>query len=302
MEKIPLYKNILLTVIIITYNNKDQILPCLHSLPWSEIPMELFLIDNGSQDGTCEILQNIALRNKPVSLITIFNSRNNGFASGVNRSLTRSRGDYILLLGPDTRLRTHAISILMKYLKENPEVGLIAPQLLNTAGQIQPSCRRFPSYKDVFLELTGLPRRFPHRFTPSWKMPDFDHRTTREVDQPEATCLLTHPAAQKTVGLMDEDFPIFFNDVDWCRRFIEKGWKIVYHPDAHVIHEKGSSVRQDTIPMIWKSHQGFYRYFKKYKKRFFEKGINLFLGFLLIYTALIRSLGCQMGIQGLKAK
>ena len=121
-------------------------------------------------------------------------------------------------------------------------------------------------------------------------MTDFDHKTLREVDQPEASCLLTSRKVVNQVGLMDEQFSMFFNDVDWCRRFNKHKWKIIFDPSAKVEHVKGASVYANKIPMIWKSHQGFYRYFNKYPELKLQKLINPFLGLLLIVTALLRSI------------
>jgi len=251
--------------------------------------MEILLIDNNSKDRTKERIQNFSHRLPEFPATTLWNNTNRGYAMGVNQGLSLSRGDYVLLLGPDTKILPGALETMMNFLKTHPEAGLVAPQLVNAKGEILHSCRRFPTYKDVLIELTGLPRLFPSVFLSRWKMADFNHKEEKEVDQPEATCLMTHRKALDDVGFMDEQFTMFFNDVDWCRRFWLKGWKVFFFPIARIEHQKGASVYANQIPMIWKSHQGFYRYFQKYSASSFKKIINYGLGFILIVVAAYRS-------------
>ena len=168
---------------------------------------------------------------------------------------------------------------------------MIAPQLIDQKSRILSSCRLFPAYKDLLLELTGLPRLFPHYIHPGWKMPYFDHSYEKTVDQPETTCVMVSRKTLDTIGFMDEQFPIFFNDVDWCHRFRENGWDILFYPKVKVMHKKGSSVYAHRIPMIWKSHQGFYRYFRKWHcATWGQRILNQIILFLLIITAVLRSI------------
>jgi N-acetylglucosaminyl-diphospho-decaprenol L-rhamnosyltransferase len=160
---------------------------------------------------------------------------------------------------------------------------------VDPSGMTQPSCRRFPVVRDALLEMTGLPRLFPRRFRPHWKMPEFDHASTARVEQPEATCLMVRRQAFEAVGPMDERFPLFFNDVDWCRRIRESGWDIVFFPVAVVGHVRGASVNRVPVMKIWKSHQGFYRYFAKYRTSAWGKATNTLLGGMLAVTAVFRA-------------
>ena len=144
-------------------------------------------------------------------------------------------------------------------------MGIVAPQFLNADGSIQPSCRRFPRHRDIVFHALGLNYLFPYsKLYNYWKMGDFDHQSQRFVDQPQGAFLLTHRRAFEDVGLLDENFPMFFSDVDWCRRFINKGWKITFTPEVKIIHHKGSSVynNRNRISLIWSSHISFYLYFQ----------------------------------------
>lgn len=263
--------------------------------------MEVLLIDNRSSDCTRGKIEDFCIQHNESLIKRFWNTTNRGYACGVNQGLSVSRGDFVLLLGPDTRVFPGSLETMIDFLKTHPDVGLVAPQLLDLKGRIMASCRRFPNHGDVLLELSGLPRIFPARYTPRWKMPDFEHKTQMEVEQPEATCLMTHRNTLNEVGFMDERFPMFFNDVDWCRRFKMKGRKIVFYPDSKVQHQRGASILPHRIPMIWKSHQGFYRYFQKYAVSLRHKVTNQGLGLLLILAATFRTILVLLGhikIQG----
>lgn len=252
--------------------------------------MEVWLVDNQSTDRIREHVEAFCRAFPERTVHRLWNRTNVGFAVGVNQGLARSRGHFLLLLGSDTRVLPGSLERMVGFLEGHPEVGVVAPQLLDPKGRVQVSCRRFPTYADAFLELSGLSRVFPGIVLPRWKMGDFDHFTSRAVDQVEGSCLMTHRRALEAVGPMDERFSMFFNDVDWCRRFWEKGWKVVFYPEARVEHQGGGSVYPHRLPMIWKSHQGFYRYFQKYAASFWQRAFHPFLGLLLVLTAAYRSL------------
>jgi GT2 family glycosyltransferase len=277
------------SLIIVTFNHEREITACLEAAGRQDWPMEVFIIDNASMDGTRNRVERFQIKHPEIPIQVIGNQTNVGYAAAVNQGLKLSRTPWIALLGPDARMKPDTASTIVGYLKTHPEVGIAGPKLTRPDGRTQPSCRRFPTLKDLFIELSGMPRIFPESVSPEWKMPDFDHARTAEVEQLEATCLFVRRSAMHEVGLMDERFPIFFNDVDWCRRFHRLGWKAVFLPNAEVEHDRGSSVFRNRVPLIWKSHQGFYRYFKKYAAGFFERIFIEPLGWLLIGAALMRT-------------
>jgi len=290
----------MISVCIVTFNNERQIGACLASLPWGNPALEVWIEDNGSRDRTREVVERFAagLRRGRVRIHRRWNASDRGYAAAMNRMLSASRGEWVCLLGPDTRVLDGSFERLVDFLRKNPAVGVAAPRLLDIRGETQPSCRRFPTVGDAFLEMTGLPRLFPRRFLPSWKMPEFDHASMASVDQPEATCLMLRRRVLDGVGLMDERFPLFFNDVDWCRRIRRHGWGIVFLPSAVVEHSRGASVRQAPVKKIWRSHQGFYRYFAKYRKSAWGKATNPVIGGMLAMTAVFRILFAMLHSRG----
>ncbi len=276
----------LLSIIIVTYDNASTIRECLESLHGLKTEFELIIIDNLSNDNTRE---NIIRYSGRLPLKYHFNSYNAGFAEGINQGLKSASGRFILLLGPDTMIQPGAVEHLLSVMRGSSDIGITAPQLRSPDGKIQPSCRKFPDWKDALFELSGLPRLFSKRFIPAWKMPEFNHCYERDVEQPEASCLLVSRRALRTVGNMDTRFTLFFNDVDWCRRFALAGWRAVFTPGAVVLHYHGFSVRQHPLRMIWKSHQGFYRFLLKYADSTKETIICALLHPVFIAAAILRS-------------
>lgn len=279
----------LLSIIIVTFNNQEHITECLNSLTKIHMNNEIIIIDNHSTDLTIHNIQIFFEKNPSFTATLITNTINRGYAQAVNQGIKKSKGELICLLGSDCLVEQDTMEYLADFLIRNPDTGLVAPRLINQSGNTSSSCRRLPTIADVMFELSGLPRLLPHTMKPKWKRVDHNPSLTKEIEQPEASCIMTHREALTQIGLMDERFSIFFNDVDWCRRFLENNFKIMYVPQVKVVHFKGGSIYKNRIPMIWKSHQGFYRYFLKYAKNRGQIFIIHILGFLLIYTAAVRS-------------
>jgi len=283
-----------LSIIIVTFNHQHEIKKCLHSLSsaLSNFQSEIFIIDNHSTDQTIAITQkllsNLDIKNH---WSIICNETNRGFTSAVNQGLAHTHGEYILILNPDTELTPNIFSSLIEIFKNDRNVGIVAPQLRNPDGSIQPSCRRFPRHRDVIYNGLGLNLLFKNsKALNHWKMGDFDHQSQRPVDQPQGAFLLVKREAIEQVGLLDEQFPMFFSDVDWCRRFFQNGWKILFVPSVQIIHHKGTSIYRHRLKMIGSSHRSFYYYFRKYDRGRWQTLLNLITGQILIALALLRSI------------
>ncbi|MBN2416648.1 glycosyltransferase family 2 protein [bacterium] len=279
-----------LSVIIVTYNSEAVIISCLDSLHASAPDAEVIIIDNHSTDATAARIE-AYIRERPAAALTLIRSpRNCGFARAVNIGLTRAKGEAVMLLGPDVRLFPGTTGRLMRCLTDDERVGIAAPRLIDEHGHTRPSVRKPPGFSDLWLELSGLPRLLPGRITAAWKAPGFDYSRSGPARQPEASCLLCRMTAVAQVGPMDVRFTMFFNDVDWCRRFRENGWSIHYCHDAPAFHAGGHAVYQHRIPMIWKSHQAFYRYLKKYTHSRSGRIAVAAAGLSLVIAAAVRSL------------
>lgn len=282
-----------LSVVIITYNSSHYISECLRSLllELGDRKAEIIFIDNKSDDDSLELITKFSESELPenCSVQIIANDMNSGYAPANNQGMKNSSGEYVLLLHPDVNMRKDSLNSMFDTLNEETSIGMTAPQFLFPDGSIQPSCRRFPNYLSVIYEALGLTRIFRSSKTfNAWKMGDFDHSSRREVDQPMSACVLLKREVLTQVGLMDEQFVMFFNDVDWCKRIKDAGWKIVFNPDAKVEHVLGGSVKFVRSRMILRSHTGFYLYFHKHFRTPTQKIMNQIMGLILFLTALPR--------------
>jgi GT2 family glycosyltransferase len=256
-----------LAVVIVSWNTAQLLRQCLLSLKseversgLNESNCTVCVIDNDSADHSAELVA----REFPWVKLTA-NQQNLGFAAANNQALNMVNAEYILLLNPDTEVKPGALSTLIKFLDDRPKAAVVAPQLLNTDGSVQRSCRAFPSFSGMLYELLGLSRIMPSvkKFR-EYKMLDWAHDDERQVDQPEGACLLIRGAVLDQVGRLDEGYFMLFEEVDWCYRVKQAGWEIWFTPSAQVLHHYGQSIKQVKAKMILSSHKGLYRFWWKH--------------------------------------
>lgn len=282
----------ILSVVMVTWNSQDHIVSCLASVQehGEDLSPEVIVVDNASSDATREIIY----RDFPAVRV-VPNDTNLGFTRACNRGLARCRGGYILLLNPDAVVRPGSLDRMVQYMEAHPQVGALGPQLLFPNGQVQASCRQFPTYLLMLWEFTGLRILFPRsRIFGGWRMGYFDHRQPRPVDQPMGACLLLRRSALEEIGTLDGRFEMFFSDVDLCRRLKDTGRDIIFLPTAQVVHRVGSSVRQAQGRMLVASHRDCYRYFKKYRSGPHDYLASWILGLGLLISLPFRVLGAQL--------
>ncbi len=276
----------LVTVIIPLYRGRDVIGTCLNSLPTDsgEFQIEVIVIDDCSPDDAGELVKS---RFPDVKLLT--NETNRGYAATVNRGLEHAEGDFILLLNQDTATMPCAVESLVKELEQDAGLAAVAPQLLNPDGSIQQSCRMFPTNMDLVYHHLLLPYIFPRsRVFSHWKMGWFSHNMRAEVGQPSFSAIMLKRETVRSVGLLDERFRIFFNDVDYCKRILDGGGRILFCPDARVTHLGGHAVKKLPVRRIIHSHAGFIRYFFKHKRGIRYAVPNLLMALLLTISAVPR--------------
>jgi len=247
-------------VIIVTYNSAGEIAACLESLAAAATsPLSIVVVDNASHDGTADLVQS-----NFTDVCLIRNDSNKFYAAANNQGLERVSGQYILLLNPDVVLPIGGIEALVAVLERDSRYAAVAPLLAGPDGRRQQSVREFPDLATLWYDLLGLSFLFPHseRFG-HWRMGYFDGESERDVAQPMASCLLIRRTVIAEIGLFDERYPMFFNDVDWCKRVWGRGWKIRYTSTVRVQHLGGASTRQRKIRMIWMSHAAYFRYLRQ---------------------------------------
>lgn len=230
-----------LSILIVNWNTRDLAVKCLNSALKNAPPFEfeVIVIDNHSPDGSAEALINLFGSNKKIQIIPAL--RNLGFAKANNLAFERASGEFILLLNPDTEAREGALEKLVRYLEQNPEVGVVGPKLLNPDGTTQPSVRRFPRIWPSVLVFSGLHRFFrPHRYL----MEDFDYNQEAEVDQVMGAALLTRRSIISELGFLDEKFWLWYEEVDFCKRVKDAGYQVKYYSKAVVTHQGAQSFSQ----------------------------------------------------------
>jgi GT2 family glycosyltransferase len=252
-----------LSVVIVNWNTRDLLRACLHSLRAalvaSPLSAEILVVDNASADGSAAL---VAAEFPEARLFA--NRENRNYAGGNNQGIAAATGDYLLLLNPDTEVPVGAPDALVALLRENPRVGAVSPALVYPDGRLQSSVRGFPTPHALLGEVTGLARLLPRTAWASYRPDDLPLDRPSSVDQPMASAFLVRKAALDPIGAFDEQFPLFFNDVDLCFRLKQAGWEIWYDPRVRVVHVGGASTRQVRPEAIRRSHEGLRRYYQKH--------------------------------------
>ncbi len=249
------------SVVLIVWEGMKFLPDCLRTLmaDLQSTSQEVIAIDNGSTDGSAEFIA----KEFP-SIILIENGSNLGFAKAVNQGIEVSKGENILLLNQDIRVRSGAVEALLKRIEGEKNIGVIGPKFVGFDGVTQRSARAFPQLRHVWFKLFFLSEIFPQsKLFGGWKMGWFDHETELEVDQPMGAALLIRREVIEKVGRFDERFPIFFNDVDFCKRVSDAEYRLLYYPGAVIEHYVGGSTRRYPFRMKWESHRSMYRYLAK---------------------------------------
>lgn len=249
----------IVSFVIVNWNGKEIAYSCIKSIYENcmNIPFEIILIDNASTDGSVELI-----KKKFPEVKVICNSKNRYFAWSTNEGAKFCRGKYLFFINNDITITPNCVSALIEVLNDNKIIGAVAPQLRYPEGEVQPSCRQFPTFLNLFISGLGIDR-FWHKY--SWKMRDFDHNHPRNVDQPMMSALLIKRECWEDVGNLDESrFPLFFNDVDWCFRAWKKNWIIRFEPRAIAIHLAGWSGNRLGLKRVFLYSKGFYYYFRKH--------------------------------------
>jgi N-acetylglucosaminyl-diphospho-decaprenol L-rhamnosyltransferase len=236
-----------LSIVIVSWNVKDLLRACLRSTMESlevrapaELDCEIVVVDNFSVDGSAGLV----MQEFP-SVRLLANSENVGFTRGNNQGIAATDGRYVLLLNPDTEVLGSALGALVCYMERHPEVAAVGPKLLYADGGVQSSRRRFPNLATALVEGTFAQAWFRNSgLLRHYYALDRGDDETQEVDWLVGACLMMRRAAISNVGLLDERFFMYSEELDWCYRARTAGWKIVYLPTASVIHHEGKSSEQ----------------------------------------------------------
>ncbi len=258
-----------LSVAIVNWNANDLLEKCIRSIEKHPptIDYEIIVVDNASEE-----FKNREFERRFPSVKLIANEENAGYARGNNQAIEASTGDYILLLNPDTEVTEDALDQLLQFMESHENAAAVGPKLVCMTGELDRSVRSFPAPGPIAWEFLGLSRLFPRsEVLGAYRMTCFKYDKTARVDQPMGSCLMISRRAIDRVGLMDEQFPIFFNEVDWLYRAKQMGYEAYFTPNATVIHHGAASTRQlARRKMARESHSSLLAFYAKhYKGRVF---------------------------------
>lgn len=250
-----------LSIIIVSWNVCKNLLECITSILQNapSCSYEVILVDNDSKDDVVAVV-----RSTFPEVVVIENDENLGFATANNQGIKRSQGQYIFLLNPDTIVHKNSLDALIKFLERNDGVGACGPRLLNKDGTIQRSVRRFPSYQGALYRFTFLKyfKIFKNSYR-SWLMRDFDHKSQRDVDQLMGAALLVKKSIIDKIGGFDENFFMYYEEIDLCYRIKHNGWRIVFLPQACITHLGGRSSQQIPVAKRIMMLRSLLKYFRK---------------------------------------
>jgi O-antigen biosynthesis protein len=234
-----------LSIIIVSWNVKDLLRKCLASVEMNKniIDLEVFVVDNASHDGSAEMVK----QEFPWVKLTA-SKENLGFAKGNNLAIKQATGEYVLLLNPDTEIFSDTLGKSLQFMRSHSDVGAMGCRMIYADGKSQLSIRNFPTLWPVFLMLIKAPKIFSElKAIKKYLAEDFDYNKTQTVDQIMGAYMIIPKIALDKVGLLDERFFNWFEEVDFCKRLWQSGYKVYYFSDTKIIHHGGKSFGQQSI-------------------------------------------------------
>jgi GT2 family glycosyltransferase len=254
-----------LSIVIVTWNAKKYVAECLDSLQTcsNDPETEIIVVDNSSTDGTPELVRDSYPR-----ITLIRNEENLGFAKANNVGIRKSTGEYVFLINSDVHVLDGCVEQMMDYLKQDPRIGLLGPKMLGADRNSYRSYMGEPTLWRCFCRALALDVLFPNsRNFGGYLMPYFKRDHIAEVDVLNGWFWATRREALNQVGLLDETFFMYGEDIDWSKRFREAGWKVVYFPKAESIHYGGASSSKAPIRFYIEMQKANYQYWKKHYGR-----------------------------------
>ncbi len=281
------------SVVIVNYNVREFLEQAMRSVERASanLRVELFVVDNNSSDGSVEMV-----RKRFPDAHLISNKENTGFSKANNQAIRQANGRYLLILNPDTIIQEDTLTSLVQFMDAHPDAGAVGCKILNADGTFAPESRRaFPTPSVAFYRISGLSKLFPKsprfgKYNLSYLSPD----ESCEVDALSGSCMFVRKAAlyedhpsgpsngapekpEAGAGLFDEDFFMYGEDLDWCYRIQQAGWKIYYTPETQIIHYKGESTKKGDLRYVLLFYGAMLRFAEKHFKNRHSWFFRLFL-------------------------
>jgi len=281
-----------LSIIVVNYRTYDLTRKTIESILKGDHPFSfrIFLVDNASGDGSLERLEEYFQEEREEGTIRfIENKENKGFAHANNQALKEADSEYVLLLNSDTVVLADCLERCIDHIKKDEKIGALGCKVLLPDGTLDKACRRsFPTVGVSFCRMTGLSRIFPKskRFG-RYNLTYLDENETYEVDCIVGAFMLVRSRTISEVGLLDETFFMYGEDIDWCYRMKAKNWKVVYYGDAHILHCKGGSINNKEKPkMMYEFYRAMHTFYGKHYKGQYPKVVTAvtYLGIWGMYS------------------
>ncbi len=260
-----------LSIIIISWNVADDLQACLESIYQTSaksLEVEVIVVDSASSDHTVEMTQT---QFPQVNLIV--QNENAGFTRGNNMGLKAAQGRHLFLLNPDTLVLGNALEVMVNYLDQHPDVGIVGPYTFNTDGTTQSTRRRFPTVALAFFESTWLQSFAPQALLDEYYVNDKPLLSTVDVDWVQGSALILRREVYEQIGGLDTDYVMFSEELDFCKRAKLMGWRVVFLCTAQIIHHGGKSTQQ----VVANKHI----YFQESKLRYFNTYHGTRVAFIL---------------------
>ncbi len=273
-------------VVIVSYNTKNVLVDCLQTLQACTLPLHVVVVDNASTDDSVAVI-NTHFPHVHVHVLR----HNRGFAAATNVGLhllgfdtdtpkkqhpiVCSKPSFILLLNPDTRVHLGAIESLIVFMSEHPRIGLVAPRLLNPDGSIQHAAFRFPTLAMSILDVFPPGEVLPGRLYGSWWHGRYPQERGGDgpfpIDHPLGACMLARADTIEEVGVLDERYFMYSEEIEWCWRIRQAGWAIWQVPYAHVTHVGGAATQHYRYKMFVALHESRYLFFRQHYGKMFVR-------------------------------
>jgi GT2 family glycosyltransferase len=249
-----------LSIVIVNWNTRDYLSKCLHSLAddlqhFGRDRAETFVVDNASTDDS------VAMLNTKFDWVKVIeNDVNVGFARANNQAIMQANGRTILLLNSDTEVVSGALATLVNFLEQQPDAGVVGARLLNADGTLQPSAHPAPTLFRELWYLLHFDRFYP---LATYDMDRWPIDQPHSVEVLKGACMLFRSAVLDEIGLLDEDYFMYSEEVDLCQRTVEAGWELYWEPRAVIVHYGGRSTQQVAFPMFMQLYKSKILYFRK---------------------------------------
>ncbi|MHC4644446.1 MAG: glycosyltransferase family 2 protein [Planctomycetota bacterium] len=252
------------SIVIVSWNTQDILHNCLKSIgeQTRNIHHEVIVVDNASTDSSADMVK----RNFP-PVILIENSKNCGFAAANNQGIAIAKGRYVLLLNSDTIILDDAISKTVSFADNNPNAAVVACKVLNPDRSLQLTCFMFPSILNMALSSSYLYKLLPKsKFFGRERMTWWDRNDECDVEVATGCFMLVRHEAIEEVGLMDEQFFMYGEETDWCYRFKQAGWRVMFTPAAEIIHLGNQSAKLHPASMLLQLRGSILAFMKKHSR------------------------------------